>query len=133
MGARRSEQWLAGYGAKRGLRLEIVDEAPKPNKYRAKRTEVDGIMFDSKREAARYQDLKVRERGGLINDLRLQVSYPLVVNGVKIAIYRSDFEYTEDGQRVVEDTKSDFTRKLLWYRMKKKLMLAIHGIEIRET
>lgn len=129
--SRWSPQDLADYQSRRGLGVET--RAPKRNKYGAQKTDVDGIRFDSKREATRYQDLKVMELAGVISDLKLQVTYPLVVEGIKIADYRCDFEYLEDGQKVVEDTKSDFTRKLLWYRMKKKLMLALHSIEIRET
>ena len=110
-----------------------IPPPPKPLKFRNRKTEVDGITFDSKREATRYQDLKVAERCGLISDLKLQVSYPLEVNSVLIGRYVCDFEYIEEGKKVVEDTKSEYTRKLMWYRMKKKLMLAIYGIEIRET
>lgn len=135
MSDRWTNQDLAGYQAKRGLKIEVLSVEPekKKNKFNAQKTDVDGIRFDSKREAHRYQDLKIMQTHGLITDLKLQVSYPLVVNGVHVATYRSDFEYMEYGQKVVEDTKSDYTRKLMWYRMKKKLMLALYGIEIRET
>lgn len=105
-------------------------KASKQNKYRAQKTEVDNIRFDSKREATRYQDLKIMEREGLITDLKLQVSFPLVVNEVLIATYRSDFEYVENGQRVVEDTKGVKTPV---YKLKRRLMLALHGVHIRET
>lgn len=132
-----SERWtpqdLADYQARRSKPRVGVFVPAKRNKFNAKKTEVDGIVFDSKREALRYQDLKIAERCGVISDLKLQTTFPLIVNDVLVASYRSDFEYTEDGERVVEDTKSEFTRKLMWYRMKKKLMLAIYGIEIRET
>jgi Protein of unknown function (DUF1064) len=100
------------------------------NKYGAKRTEVDGITFDSKREATRYQDLKVMQDLGLISNLTLQVKYDLVMNGIKICSYKSDFDYEENGQRVVEDCKGMRTPT---YKIKKKMMLALHGIEIRET
>lgn len=135
MNDRWTDQDLAEYQARRGLRIEILSVEPtkKKNKFNAQKTDVDGIRFDSKREAHRFQDLKIMEAHGLISDLTLQVSYPLVVNDVHIATYRSDFEYLEDGKKVVEDTKSEYTRKLMWYRMKKKLMLAIYGISIRET
>lgn len=70
------------------------------------------------------------EAAGEISDLKLQVSYPLIVNEVKIATYRSDFEYIEQGQKVVEDSKGVRTRD---YVMKRRLMLALYGIHIRET
>lgn len=130
--SRWTPQDVADYQARRGLRVEIA-EPPKRNKYSAIKTEVDGIIFDSKREATRYQDLRVMQQAGLITDLTLQPEFQLIVNGVKIAAYRGDFEYRENGQRVIEDTKSDFTCRLMWYRMKKKLMLALYQIEIRET
>lgn len=103
------------------------------NKYNAKKTIVDGIKFPSKREAARYKVLKALERGGQIADLRMQVKYPLVVNGVKIGRYTSDFEYEENGQHVVEDVKSPATKKARDYRLRKLLMLALHGVAIKET
>lgn len=132
MSSRWTAQDLADYEARRGVKVAIP-KAGKQNKFFAKKTEADGIIFDSKREAARYRELSLMQQAGAISNLTLQTDYPLVVNGVKIASYRSDFEYIQDGEKVVEDSKSDYTKKLLWYRMKKKLMLAIHGIEIKET
>jgi hypothetical protein len=100
------------------------------NKYNARKTVVEGIKFDSKREAARYQQLRLLERAGQISGLRLKVKYPLVVNGVRIGRYTSDFNYVEDGREVVEDVKGHVTRD---YRLRKLLMLALYGVEIRET
>jgi hypothetical protein len=100
------------------------------SKYKAKRTEVDGIVFASKREATRYQDLKVMQDLGLITGLTLQPKYPLEVNGVKICTYIADFLYFENGERITEDTKGVKTPA---YKLKRKLMLAIYGIQIRET
>ena len=73
------------------------------------------------------------ESAGLIQDLRLQVRFPLVVRGeygVCEREYRADFCYVEDGKRVVEDFKGHKTREYLW---KRDLMKALHGINIRET
>lgn len=92
---------------------------------------VDGITFASKREAKRYRDLRLMERAGLITDFRRQRRWRLEVNGVLIATYVSDFEYrTTDGEWVVEDVKGHRTNL---YRLKRTLMRAIHGIEIREV
>ena len=102
----------------------------KRNKYGAVRTEVDGIMFDSKREAARYQALKVLLKSGAISDLRLQIPFPLLVGEKKLGSYVADFVYQEDGREVVEDCKG-FRTPL--YRWKKKHMAAQYGIELRET
>lgn len=110
--------------------MEIVSVEPKKNKYCNKKTEVDGIIFDSKKEAAQYQVLKLRERAGEISGLTLQPKYPLEINGIKIGNYIGDFFYTENGQRVVEDTKGVKTPV---YKLKRRLMLALYGIHIRET
>lgn len=130
MGNGYTEEWLRDYQARRGLKIEIVSVEPKPSKYRNKKTEVDGFIFDSKREATRYQDLKIMEREGLIRDLVLQKRYELEVNGIRIGAYVADFVYTEDGQSIVEDCKGIRTDLYKW---KRKLMRAIYGIEIRET
>ena len=104
------------------------------SKYGAIRTTVDGITFDSKGESIRYQQLKLLEAAGEIRDLKRQIKYPLVVNGVKIADYVADFRYvnSDDGAVVVEDFKSKATITPV-YRLKKKFMLAIYGITILET
>lgn len=102
------------------------------SKYRAVKTIVDGIRFDSKREAARWQELKLLERAGHIELLERQVKYPLVVCGVKIGTYIADAAYfdKQTGEHVTEDTKGFKTRD---YIIKKKLMKALYGIEIREV
>ena len=77
------------------------------SKYGAQPTTVDNIRFDSKREARRYQDLCILKRIGEIDLLTLQPSFPLVVEGVQIGVYRADFSYvlTKNGELVVEDVK----------------------------
>lgn len=128
--ARRSPEWLANYQAKRGLKSLIVSEGPKVNKYRNKRTEVDNVIFASKREASRYKDLKLMEQFGSISGLTLQPRYPLIVNDVKIGTYVGDFQFFEGDKKIIEDTKGFRTRVFV---MKKNLMKAIYGIEIREV
>jgi hypothetical protein len=105
----------------------------KQPKYRNKKTVIDGISFDSSKEGRRYQELLLLERTGVIQNLRRQVRFPLSVNGQLICTYIADAVYTENGHEVVEDTKSPVTRKLPVYRIKYKLLRAIHGIAIRET
>jgi hypothetical protein len=100
------------------------------SKYGAIRTEVDGILFHSRGEARRYGQLKVLQQAGEISGLELQIKYPLIVNGVKIADYVCDFCYRESGKLIVEDFKGTRTPA---YRLKRKLMAALHGIEIRES
>ncbi len=110
---------------------EVSEDAAVYSKYRAKKTEVDGITFHSKREAKRYGVLKLMQMAGEIVDLRLQVAFPLAFNGVLICSYVSDFAYrTKTGNYIVEDTKGYITRE---YKMKRNLMQAIYGITILET
>lgn len=98
-------------------------------KYNAIKTVVDGITFDSKLEAKRYSDLKLLQRLGEISNLRLQVPYPLSVNGITICKYIADFVYIKDEIEIVEDAKGVRTKE---YILKKKLMLAINSITIFE-
>lgn len=110
-----------------------VTETPRRHKYNAVATEVDGILFPSKAEAARYSQLRLLEQDGQISGLELQPRYPLVVEGVKVGEYRGDFKYRdENGREVVEDVKSNPTKTAV-YRLKKKLVKALHGIEIKEV
>jgi hypothetical protein len=101
------------------------------SKYHAIKTEVDGIVFASKREASRYSELKLLEAAGEIFDLKLQPKFPIVVNKQKICTYIADFEYElSDGTKITEDVKGVKTPV---YRLKKKLMKACFGIEITEV
>jgi hypothetical protein len=100
-------------------------------KYKSVRTECDGKIFDSKREAGRYQELRILERSGIISGLEIQKPFELRVNGVKICVYRADFAYKDkEGRDIVEDAKGVRTAV---YALKCKLMLACHGIRIVET
>ena len=102
-------------------------------KYFAKKTTIEGITFDSLTEAARYRELRLLEKGGEIIDLAVHPKYPIVVNGHKICNYIADFAYHNGHDLVIEDVKSPVTRKLPAYRLKKRLMLACHGITIVEV
>lgn len=103
-------------------------------KYRNTPTVLDGIRFDSKKEAERYAELKLLERGGIIKDLKTQVRFELIPknkNG-RAVYYVCDFTYTENGVLVVEDVKSQPTKTPV-YRLKKRLMKEVHGIDIKEV
>lgn len=108
------------------------------SKYHAKRTSVDGITFDSKREAERYLALKGMEEDGTIEDLRRQVRYELIpafdVDGrhYRPVYYVADFVYLdkETGKEVVEDVKGMVTDV---YRLKSKLFARRYGKAIKET
>ena len=104
----------------------------KPSKFLNKKVVVDGIKFDSRKEADYYGTLKMRKMAGEIRDFKMQVPFRMEVNGELICKYIADFvvEYA-NGTQVI-DIKSDFTRKNPVYRIKNKLMKAIHGITIIE-
>jgi hypothetical protein len=100
------------------------------SKYGNVKTVVDGIKFDSKKEAARYEVLVAEESAGIIHNLRLQVPFKLEIDGHLICRYKADFVYIRDGQEIVEDVKGRLTDV---YKLKKKLMKACHQISILET
>lgn len=101
-------------------------------KYHNSKTVIDGIRFDSKKEAKRYLELKILEKAGAIKDLRRQVPYVLINKsryGRDIK-YVADFVYHEDDKLVVEDVKGVRTHV---YKLKKRLMAERFGIEVKET
>ena len=111
-------------------------------KYRNKKTTVDGITFDSKKEAERYQQLVLLKRAGKISRLKRQPKFYLQIQGVPIcydskrqATYSADFQYLEihesSTQLVIEDVKSGPTKTPL-YKLKKAIMRAM-GYDIREV
>lgn len=121
------------------------------NKYHNKTAIVNGITFMSRKEGRRYQDLLLLERAGAIQNLQRQVKFVLIPaqcetferygkNGQKLqdgqrtlereCSYVADFVYQMDGEMVVEDTKGFRTND---YIIKRKLMLYIHGIRIKEV
>lgn len=102
------------------------------SKYNAVKTLVDGIKFDSRKEAKRYQELKLLERVGAIKELELQPRFLLqdkfTLDGVthrKIE-YVADFKFWDNGRRswIVEDVKGVKTEV---YKLKKKLFLKKYG------
>tara|TARA_R100000988_G_scaffold101245_2_gene73736 strand:+ start:877 stop:1251 length:375 start_codon:yes stop_codon:yes gene_type:complete len=105
----------------------------KYNKYNAKKTEFMGYKFDSKWEAERYGQLSSMVLGGVIKDLERQVKYDIIVNDQKICRYIADFVYTlihenKKEEKIVEDAKGVQTAD---FKLKKKLMKAVFGIEIK--
>lgn len=107
------------------------------NKYRNRKTVLDGVMYDSAKEARRGAELRLMERAGLIKDLCAQVKYTLIPaqkRDGKIVerpvTYVADFVYTENGETVVEDVKGVRTKE---YIIKRKLMLWEYGIRVKEV
>lgn len=88
-------------------------------KYRNKPTVIDGIRFDSKAEAKRYQELELLQRSRGIYDLKRQVTFALYgKNGSPICKYRADFMYSENDRVVIEDVKGVETAD---FKLKRKL------------
>lgn len=115
------------------------------SKYRNEKKAVGGVVFDSKKEANRYSELLLLEKAGAITDLKRQVKYILipkqyskreVTNDGRPKLierecsYIADFTYVSNGKLVVEDVKGMRTKE---YRIKRKLMLFVHGIRISEV
>lgn len=120
------------------------------SKYGSRKVTINGITFDSRKEAARYQELKLLERAGEIRDLKRQVKYVLIpaqrafINEIdkkgnfkkgklleRECAYIADFVYIDmkTGRITVEDTKGFKTKD---YIIKRKLMLHVYGIRIKE-
>ena len=122
------------------------------SKYHSKKVIIGDDVFDSKKEAKRYQELLLLERAGEISHLQRQVKYVLIpaqkepseqiyTRGKnrgyckpgkvleRECSYVADFVYYQDGELIVEDTKGFRTKE---YIIKRKLMLYMHGIRIKE-
>lgn len=102
-----------------------------PRKFRNKPTTLGGLTFASKAEAKRYGELSLMQRAGLITNIVVQPKFRIDVNQYHICDYIADFCYHQNGVQIVEDVKSKPT-KTPEYRLKKKLMKAVLGIEIKE-
>lgn len=107
------------------------------SKYHSRKITRDGMTFDSVKEYRRYCELLLLERAGAITGLQRQVKFELIpaqrIDGKAVeraCQYIADFVYQENGKRVVEDTKGMKTKD---YIIKRKLMLYIHGIRIKEV
>ena len=124
------------------------------SKYHSRKTVIDGITFMSKKEAKRFQELLLLEKAGAIQNLQRQVKFVLIpaqrepdivgkMGGRKPGkiierecSYIADFVYQEDGKTVVEDTKgyrNPSTAGYAYFVLKRKLMLHVHGIRIKEV
>ena len=118
------------------------------SKYHSKKVKHNGMTFDSLKEYRRFCELSLLEKAGKIHGLQRQVKFVLIPaqyepdtigkrGGVKRGkllereiSYVADFVYTENGKRVVEDSKGFRTTD---YKLKRKMMLYFHGIKIKET
>mgnify|MGYP001558844323 CR=1 FL=1 len=101
------------------------------SKYKNQPVIVDGVKFQSKREAKRWGELRLLEKAGIISHLKRQYAFKLeAFGGALVGTYIADFIYREGGVSVVEDCKG-FRTDL--YKWKKRHVKAQLGIDIRET
>ena len=143
---------------RKGFRKRTVNK----NKLNNQKVVIDGIEFDSKKEANRYCELKILQRSGQISDLEWQKKYNLLpaqyetietnecykvgekkgqpktkqVCVEKAVDYFADFVYKENGKTVVEDVKGyrdPSSAPYAKFVLKRKMMLYFHGIKIREV
>lgn len=105
------------------------------SKFRNTKTVIDGIAFASKKEAARYIDLRLLQAAREIVELQVQPTFRLEVNGQLVCKYVADFSHRDPitGALTVEDVKSPITRKHPVYRIKVKLLKALTGLSVVEV
>lgn len=126
------------------------------SKYNNIKVNINGVIYDSRKEARRHQELMLLERAGEIKHLSRQVRFVVIPSQYesyerygkkgkrlkdgqrlleKECVYVADFQYqdTRTGKLIVEDVKSEATKKKESYIIKRKLMLLTHGIKILET
>lgn len=144
--------WHVRNAGRTGRRHKVAWSSYRKSKYGAEKVAIDGIKFDSKKEANRYRELKILEKIGEITNLQMQVKYVLIpaqrepdtvgkrggiIKGKLIereVSYIADFVYTDvNGNRVVEDVKGYRGGGAYEiFKIKRKLMLYVHGIKIIE-
>jgi hypothetical protein len=135
-------QWAKTHDTVSGAKL-TVNTRPSTNKYQAHAVRVDGILFDSQREAARYGELKLLAQAGRISSIEIHPGFPLIVKELyreggpeilhTVGMFHADFKYRDHrlGAWIVEDVKSTPT-KTEAYRLRKRIVEAVHGITIHE-
>ncbi len=116
--------------------MELLKPKKKPKYHNKPSRDGDGVYFASQKERDRWEWLKLGQKLGALKDLKRQVRFKLSIENILICTYVADFTYykkiNENGfsEYVVEDTKGFHTKE---YEIKKRLMLALRGIEIKET
>ncbi len=129
---------VAGRRTTAEMRDAPAERAKRGQKYGNTKVVDAGITFDSKAEHKRWQYLVLLQRAREISGLQLQVPFELIPAQVspsgkkeRPTVYLADFVYlTKEGTRVVEDVKGAVTPE---FRLKRKLMLHVHGIEVKEV
>ena len=120
-----------------GIDYVVKSKPVKPSKYRNKKIERNGLTFDSRRELKEWVALESLQHAGVITDLQRQVKYVLIPSqtredGTKErpVTWTADFVYKRDGKTVVADAKGIRTQQGI---IRRKLMLMVHGITVKEV
>lgn len=129
---------IAGRPSAIHMRDKPMERQKRAQKYGNTKVSDRGLTFDSKAEHKRWQYLSMLQKAGEIRDLELQVPFELIPSQVspsgkkeRPTIYIADFVYTDSaGNPIVEDVKGAVTPE---FRLKRKLMLFVHGIEVKEV
>lgn len=110
------------------------------SKYKNKKLLTEHGVFDSKAEYGRFLELMALQERGEISDLQRQVDFTLIPNQyinnklIERAVkYKADFVYKYKGEKVVEDVKSNYTKSLPDYKIKRKMLLYFYGIRLNEV
>ncbi len=121
--------------AKEYLEFKAKQESKKKSKYRNSKFTNNHGSWDSKKEYLRYLELLELQKNGKISDLKRQVRFLLIpkCRSEREVRYFADFTYFKGDAYIVEDVKSEITRKKPDYIMKRKLMLQVNNISIKET
>lgn len=140
MGGENLKYWKdKGFDIVDGKLVKVSNGQPKAkkSKYRNRKMEMDGIVFDSEKEARFYSIYKLLKKKGEVKDFSRQVKFPITVNGIHIANYFLDFqvEYA-DGRIEYVDVKAKDKETQKWittdvFQLKKKLVQAQYGITIK--
>lgn len=129
---------MASKGKNMPKEIKLKMDKPR-NKYGNTKVEVNGVKYDSKKEAKKAEELEMQERLGIISNLErqkkfvLQPSFKFAGHTIREIAYVADFVYMENGTQVVLDVKSPITRANPVYKIKKKMMMYVHGIEVKEV
>ena len=132
--------------------MKQIKQKRNGNKYKNEKVEFEGIKFDSKKELERYLVLRNAQKNGIISELKLQPTFtlfPAIYHDETVQLktkqkivrkceqlpitYKSDFSYIKDGKLTVEDVKGSEYMITEVFKIKEKLMYAIHGIKIKRV
>lgn len=142
MATRGFENFTESDVLKHRMKHSPADQTPKRSKYRNVKTQVDGIVFDSKKEAEHWLVLKAQQSLGDIIGLERQRKFTIYLPDMtrpgpyealaQLCDYVSDFSFRDLSDRLhVQDCKSKATRTTV-YMLKKRAMMLQYGIEIEE-